>query len=122
MSRTANGQFAPGNPGGPGRPKRMTEADYLNATISAVSVDEWGKVVRKALTDAKKGNAPARAFLADYLLGKPPQILELRGAEAHLLAQVLDALKTRGIAASAIFEAMLAELAAEQVGEADDSE
>ena len=62
----------------------------------------------------------ARRFLADYVLGKPPQILELRGGDAHLLAEVLEQLRARGVAASDVFEAMLQQLAEADV-EVDDA-
>lgn len=66
-----NGQFQPGNPGGPGRPPRQTEAEYLRATLAAVSLDAWEKIVQRAVQDALQGDHQARAWLSAYLLGKP---------------------------------------------------
>jgi hypothetical protein len=65
----------PGNPGGPGRPRRATEQRYLEATIYACSVDDRGEVVGKAVEQAKAGDAKARDFLARHLLGGDPLML-----------------------------------------------
>lgn len=60
--------FQKGNPGGPGRPPRATEAAYLAATIQAVPIEKWRKVCAMALQQALRGNHKAREFLAKYLL------------------------------------------------------
>src|SRR5437016_5305664 len=73
--RNTNGTFAPGNPGGPGRPRRGVERQYLAAFAEAVSLDDWREVVGKAVTDAKAGNAKARDWLSKYLLGDEPLAL-----------------------------------------------
>lgn len=70
-TRKANkGSFKKGNPGGPGRPRRETEREYLEATLGVVSLADWKAVVRKALKDAKAGDHRAREFLAKHLLPK----------------------------------------------------
>ena len=73
--RNTNGTFAPGNPGGPGRPRRGVEREYLAAFAEAVSLDDWREVVGKAVADAKAGNAKARDWLSKYLLGDEPLAL-----------------------------------------------
>lgn len=60
--------FKKGNPGGPGRPPRATEAAYMAATIQAVPIEKWRKVCAVALQQALRGNHKAREFLAKYLL------------------------------------------------------
>lgn len=75
--RGRNGQFIEGNGGGPGRPPRRTEATYLRATSAACSVEDWTEIVARAVTDAKAGNAKAREFLAEYVLGSAPILSEL---------------------------------------------
>lgn len=65
------GRFSVGNPGGPGRPRRAVEADYLAALSDAVSVDRWRKIVERALSDAEQGDPKAREWLSAYLAGKP---------------------------------------------------
>ena len=76
--RDDNGQFAKGNPGGPGRPRRAVEREYLAALGDAVTLDDWRDVVTRAVADAKAGDAAARAFLAKRLIGeKPATLLDL---------------------------------------------
>jgi hypothetical protein len=87
--RNTNGTFAPGNPGGPGRPRRGVERRYLAAFAEAVSLDDWREVVGKAVADAKAGNAKARDWLSKYLLGDEPLALvelaeELRRLKSEL--------------------------------------
>jgi hypothetical protein len=65
-------QFAIGNPGGPGRPRRSLERKYLEATFAATPVAQWRRVVEKALEQALDGDAAARAWLSKYLLGDDP--------------------------------------------------
>jgi hypothetical protein len=70
--RDAAGRFSKGNAGGPGRPRRGPERDYLNALAEVVTVKDWQDVVRKALADAKAGCGVARRWLSDQLLGPNP--------------------------------------------------
>jgi hypothetical protein len=69
---TGKGGFKKGNPGGPGRPRRTTEQGYLDATVAVVSVEDWQKVVTKALAQAKTGDAKAREWLSKMLVGSDP--------------------------------------------------
>jgi len=69
--RLRNGKFAPGNSGGPGRPSRVTERDFLAATVGACSVTDWIEVVVQAVVDAKAGDPQARAWLGKHLLPEP---------------------------------------------------
>jgi hypothetical protein len=72
------GRFTAGNPGGPGRPPRPVEREYLRALNEAVSLEDWQAVVRAAVTQAKEGDGKAREWLARYLLGTdPPPLPEL---------------------------------------------
>lgn len=71
-----NGKFAKGNPGGPGRPKKEREQKYYEITLTAVTFDEWKAIVIKAKDQAKRGDAVARKWLSDYLLGPPIQRTE----------------------------------------------
>ncbi len=50
---------------------RRTEGDYMGALLDAVSLADWREVVQGALEDAKGGDAQARNWLAQYLIGKP---------------------------------------------------
>ncbi len=80
--RQTNGQFAPGNSGGPGRPRRAVEHDYLAVLGDAVSTADWQEVVARAVTDAKAGNPKARDWLTKLLLGdEPPKLVDLAARE-----------------------------------------
>jgi len=70
--RDNNGQFSVGNPGGPGRPRRAVEIDYLSAIGDVVSIDDWREIASRAVVDAKSGDARAREWLAKYLIGEHP--------------------------------------------------
>ena len=76
-TRETNGRFSPGNSGGPGRPPRQTEAEYLRATAAACSLEDWEQIVTRAVADAKTGNAKAREFLARYVLSAAPILSDL---------------------------------------------
>lgn len=51
--------------------RRRTETDYMGVLLDTVSLADWHGVVGKALTMAKDGDPAARAWLAQYLIGKP---------------------------------------------------
>ena len=50
---------------------RRTEGDYMSVLLEAVTLDDWRAVVNNAKTLAQSGDAQARAWLAQYLMGKP---------------------------------------------------
>jgi hypothetical protein len=82
--RDEHGRFAPGNSGGPGRPRRAVERDYLTTLAEACPPETWQRIVERAVADAKNGDATARAWLAKYLIGdKPAALTELAIAEAR---------------------------------------
>ena len=56
LERDQQGRFAPGNAGGPGRPRRRTEADYLAALSDQVPLDAWSQIVGRAVGDAIAGD------------------------------------------------------------------
>jgi len=80
--RNKNGQFASGNAGGPGRPRRMVEHDYLAALGDVVSLVNWREIVERAVADAKAGDARARDWITKYLIGnEPPKLVDLAARE-----------------------------------------
>jgi hypothetical protein len=88
-TRNLNGTFAPGNPGGPGRPRRCVEREYLAALVEAVSLEDWRAIVQKAVASAKAGNARAREWLSKYLVGDDPlALVELPEQLAELRREV----------------------------------
>ena len=50
---------------------RRTEGDYMGALLDTVSLSDWQDVVKGALQAAKSGDAQARNWLAQYLIGRP---------------------------------------------------
>ena len=50
---------------------RRTEGDYMAVLLDTVSLDDWRDVVAETLQRAKQGDPQARAWLAQYLVGKP---------------------------------------------------
>jgi hypothetical protein len=50
---------------------RRTESDYMGVLLDAVTLDDWRGVVSATVTAAKSGDSSARAWLAQYLVGKP---------------------------------------------------
>lgn len=70
-SRTTAGRFAVGTKGGPGRPRRQTEADYLHVMMTTVTMETWQTIIRAAVEAAQCGDAKAREWLARYLVGEP---------------------------------------------------
>lgn len=67
--RDRGGRFAPGNEGGPGRPKRVVELHYVRAVSDRCDLETWGAIVDKAVDLAKNGDAVARAWLSKILCG-----------------------------------------------------
>lgn len=71
LDRKHNGTFATGNKGGPGRPPRAIERDYLLTLSECCPPDIWREIVQRAVEDAKQGDGKARDWLAAYLVGNP---------------------------------------------------
>ena len=81
-ARSEKGRFTTGNAGGPGRPRRAIEADYLKAFSDAVPLDAWRTIVSRAVAQAQSGNARARDWVARYVLGsEPPTLLSIAANE-----------------------------------------
>ena len=81
MTRDENGKFVKGNGGGPGRPKKQREEEYLKIMLSVVDPVEWKAICTKAVEQAKRGDATARKWIADYLIGPPVEKKEISGQE-----------------------------------------
>jgi hypothetical protein len=67
-----SGQFTAGNPGGPGRPRRAVERQYLAALSDDITLDDWKDIVKAAVTAAKQGDGKARDWLTRFLVGSNP--------------------------------------------------
>ena len=77
QERDDKGKFVKGNGGGPGRPPKVREERFYEITLSSVTFDDWKAIVRKAVSQAMKGDSTARKWLSDYLLGPPQQKMDL---------------------------------------------
>jgi hypothetical protein len=75
--RDNQGRFSKGNPGGPGRPRRAVEEDYLAALSDQLSIERWENIVSKAIQDAENGDHKARDWIARYALGPSPKVAEM---------------------------------------------
>ena len=91
MERRVNGTFAPGHAGGPGRPKRSTEENYLQVLSEQVTLKDWTEVVQRALDDAKTGDNRARDWLGKYLMGDKPAVAMLLKPESTIDAVAVAA-------------------------------
>jgi hypothetical protein len=71
--RNARGQFAPGNPGGPGRPPKIQyiEREILATMASALTAETWFEIAQAVIEKAKTGNMAAVQWLSrTFLTGK----------------------------------------------------
>ena len=50
---------------------RRTEGDYMGVLLESVTLADWRAVANNAKVLAQAGDAQARAWLAQYLMGKP---------------------------------------------------
>lgn len=50
---------------------RRTEGDYMGVLLDTVTLEDWRGIVAAAMQAAKDGDPSARAWLAQYLVGKP---------------------------------------------------
>ena len=83
------GRFIQGSAGGPGRPARAIESDYLRALSDRLSLETWGEICDKAIEQAKEGEPKAREWLARYAIGAEPlSLLELAANEVIGLSSV----------------------------------
>jgi len=80
VARDAKGRFVKGESGNPqGRLPKQVEQTYLQVSENVCSFDVWREIVAKAVEQAKRGDARARQWLSDYLVGKPlPMVMALQ--------------------------------------------
>lgn len=64
-----------GNP--TGRLPRAKEDKYLQTLGREMKITDWRDIVRRAVTDAKRGDSKARQWLSDYGIGKPSQRIDI---------------------------------------------
>lgn len=72
IARDEKGRFVKGASGNPqGRLPKETEKTYLEVCQNTCTFDVWHEITMKAVEQAKRGDARARQWLSDYLMGKP---------------------------------------------------
>lgn len=72
IARDEKGRFVKGASGNPqGRLPKETEKTYLEVCQNTCTFDVWHEITMKAIEQAKRGDARARQWLSDYLVGKP---------------------------------------------------
>jgi hypothetical protein len=72
IARDSKGRFVKGVSGNPqGRLPKETETSYMQVSESVCTFDVWREITMKAVEQAKRGDARARQWLSDYLIGKP---------------------------------------------------
>ena len=80
---------------------RRTESDYMGALLDTVTLDDWRDVVTGTLQAAKGGDAQARTWLAQYLIGRPegkaPSPLTVVVQQLNGVDPVVDKLAKRTI-------------------------
>lgn len=77
VGRDEKGRFKKGEyRGGPGRAKREVEQEYVRVLYTAVTLSDWRAIIEKAKSQALKGDAQARKWLSDYIMGLPIQRME----------------------------------------------
>jgi hypothetical protein len=69
--RSPNGQFAPGNPGGPGNPFAHRVAALRSALMDAITEDDLRAIVAILIAKAREGDAVAIREVLDRTIGKP---------------------------------------------------
>jgi hypothetical protein len=78
MTRDEKGHFVKGHEKIGGRKTRKVEEDYLALFRSSVSPEDWGAIIARAVSDAKRGDGVARKFIADYMIGVPVQKIDAK--------------------------------------------
>lgn len=94
--RDSAGRFVTGNAGGPGRPRRAVELTYLRALSDELTLEAWREIVRRAVEDARAGDAKAREWVTRYALGPEPVGLMALAVRDELALD--DSLEVRGLA------------------------
>ena len=84
MMRDKKGRFVKGNSGGPGRPPKEREERYYEIAMNTVTFKDWQEIIKRAVSDAKRGDDKARKWLSDYLAPQS-QRHEISGADGDVI-------------------------------------
>ncbi|MBY0229136.1 MAG: hypothetical protein K2W96_07665 [Gemmataceae bacterium] len=83
--RTSQGQFAKGNPGGPGNPFARRTAALRKAISDAVSPGDIREMIAVFILKAKTGHLGAARFLLSYAVGQPGKAVDPDTLDRHEL-------------------------------------
>lgn len=81
--RNGRGQFAKGNPGGPGNPYARRAARLRSALLQTVTPEDIRAAVKALIAKAKAGDLAAIRELMDRAIGKPPQAVTVEALLAE---------------------------------------
>jgi hypothetical protein len=91
--RDARGRFVAGNGASKGnrggRPPKKREERYYEILISSVTFEDWKAIVKKAADQARRGDATARKWLADYIVGVPEQTQNVNIAGLPAISEIV---------------------------------
>ena len=95
----SDGRFAPNNRAGLGNPNNRKMQQLRKALLDSAEPDDVRRVGKRLLVLAEGGDVSAAKVYLEYLIGKPPQALELSGpdgepllSEERLTAVIMSAL------------------------------
>jgi hypothetical protein len=74
--RQKNGQFAPGNMGGPGNPHARQVAALRREILKQVTPESVGKIVASVLYKAELGDLACAKFIFHYAVGRPAPYID----------------------------------------------
>jgi len=57
----------------------------MEIMLTAITYADWKDIVKVAVKQAKRGDNQARKFLADYIMGTPPQRHEHTGKDGEAI-------------------------------------
>lgn len=72
------------------QPLEERQFGMRQVVVDAVTDDDWRQVTATALTQAKDGDATARAWLSSWVMGAAPKELTLKGDDDHPMVFVIE--------------------------------
>lgn len=83
--RIEGGRFAPGNAIGRGNPHAKRMHEFRKALLDSAQPDDIQRVARRLVEAAEAGDVQAAKLWLEYVIGKPPQAIELSGTDGEPL-------------------------------------
>ena len=68
--RGSDGRFAPGNPGGPGRPPAATVHEHRTALVEAITPEDVRDIMAALVLKAKSGDIAAARLVLERIFGR----------------------------------------------------